>query len=247
MPLPRWILQFASAEYCYRFAGRWGPRLLWPAILLMVIGIYWGLVIAPADYRMGDNYRIMFLHVPAAWLSLAIYVVMAGSAAGGFIWRAKLGDAGARAAAPLGALFTFCALVTGSLWGKPTWGTYWIWDARLTSELILLFLYLGYMALVSAFEDHQTGSRAGALLALVGVINLPIIHYSVQWWNTLHQGSTFLRGDPTISLSMVWPLLIMTCAFKLYFAAMWLKRLRIELLVREQHTRWVATLAAEEQ
>lgn len=170
-----------------------------------------------------------------------VYALMAAAAATGLIWHLKLGDAVARACAPLGAAFTLCALVTGSLWGKPTWGAYWVWDARLTSELVLLFLFLGYMALANAFEDRRTASRAAAVLALVGVVNLPIIHYSVEWWNTLHQGASVTKlGRPSMDIRMLIPLLIMFTAFKLYFFSAMLNRVRCELLERERRSQWVA-------
>ncbi len=189
---------------------------------------------------MGHSYRIIFIHAPTAWMSLFTYVVMAAAAAAGLIWRIKLGHAVARGCAPLGAAFTLCALVTGSLWGKPTWGTYWIWDARLTSELILLFLYFGYMALTGAIEDRATGSRAGALLAMVGLVNIPVIHYSVEWWNTLHQGATVMKlGRPSMDIQMLTPLLIMFAAINFYFAAALLNRVQCELLDQERQTQWV--------
>jgi heme exporter protein C len=175
------------------------------------------------------------------------YVVMAFAAATGLIWHMKLGHAVARACAPIGAGFTFCALVTGSLWGKPTWGTYWIWDARLTSELVLLFLYFGYMALISAIEDKRTASRAAALLAIVGVVNIPIIHYSVEWWNTLHQGSTVTKlGRPSMDIQMLIPLLIMFTAINFYFVSSLFNRVRCELLDQERQTRWVRELVEKE-
>ncbi len=211
---------------------------------MLVLGLYLGLVVAPPDYQMGDSYRIIFLHVPSAWLSMSSYLIMAVSAGIGLVWHLKVADLAARAIAPLGATFTFCALLTGSLWGKPTWGTYWVWDARLTSELVLLFLFFGYMALSAAIEDRRTAARASAVLALIGLINLPIIHFSVEWWNTLHQGSTVTRlGRPTMDTQMLIPLLIMFVAFNFYFAAVVLNRLRGELLVQERRTRWVRELA----
>ncbi|MFT4563517.1 MAG: heme exporter protein C, partial [Gammaproteobacteria bacterium] len=190
------------------------PWLTGLCVLLFAVGLYTGLFVAPADYQQGESFRIIYVHVPAAWMSLFIYVVMASAAACGLIWHVKLGDMVARACAPLGAWFTFLALVTGSLWGKPMWGTYWVWDARLTSELILLFLYLGYIALQGAIDDRRVAARAGAIVALVGTVNLPIIHYSVEWWNTLHQGPTVSKLDaPSIAPSMLLPLLIMAVAY----------------------------------
>lgn len=216
----------------------------WVALGLFVLGLYQGLVVAPPDYQMGDSYRIIFIHVPSAWLSMFSYFVMALSAGIGLVWHIKVADMVARSIAPLGAMFTFCALVTGSLWGKPTWGTYWVWDARLTSELILLFLFIGYMALSSAIEDRRTASRASAVLALIGVINLPIIHFSVEWWNTLHQGSTITKlGRPSIDTRMLIPLLIMFLAFNFYFLSAMLNRLKCELLDQERRTQWVREIA----
>ena len=198
---------------------------------------------APPDYQQGDSFRIIYLHVPSAWMSMFIYVVMAVTGGIGLIWRMKLADVMAAAAAPVGASFTFLALATGSLWGKPMWGTWWVWDARLTSELILLFLYLGIMGLQSAIPDRRNASRAAALLALVGVVNIPIIHFSVEWWNTLHQGATVSKFDkPSIHISMLIPLLVMAVAFKLFFATVVLMRARCELLERERNSAWVREL-----
>ena len=236
----RWLHRFGSSAYFYSFAEKWAPRFGCLAGACFLSGLYFGLVVAPPDYQMGDSYRIIFVHVPSAWMSMFIYVVMALSAGVGLIWRIKLSHAVARSCAPVGAAFTLCALLTGSLWGKPTWGTYWIWDARLTSELVLLFLYLGYLALLAAMDDWKTGSQAGAVLALVGVVNIPIIHYSVEWWNTLHQGATVAKlGRPSIDLQMLIPLLIMFVAANFYFLATLLNRVRCELLDQERHTRWV--------
>jgi heme exporter protein C len=201
-------------------------------------------VLAPADYQQGDSFRIMYIHVPSAWMSLFIYVVMAAAGAIGLIWRIKLAEVVAISSAPIGASFTFLALITGSIWGKPMWGTWWVWDARLTSELILLFLYLGIIALHNAIEDKRTAARATAILALVGVVNIPIIHYSVEWWNTLHQGPTVTKFDaPSIHPSMLIPLLLMALAFKLYYLAVVLMRARVEVLERERNSVWVRELA----
>jgi len=204
-----------------------------------MVGLYSGLVLAPPDYQQGESYRIMFVHVPAAWMSLFIYMVMAGAGAIGLIWRIKLADVIAASCAPVGASFTFLALATGSLWGKPMWGTWWVWDARLTSELILLFLYLGVIALRSAIDDRRIAARAVAVLTLVGVVNIPIIHYSVEWWNTLHQGPTVTKFDaPSIHPAMLWPLLEMALAFKLYFVTVVLLNARNEVLDRERGMSW---------
>ena len=236
--------RMASPKHFYGLAGMLIPWLAVPCLLLTLAGLYYGLVKAPPDYQQGDSYRIMFIHVPAAWMSLFIYIVMAGAGAIGLIWRIKLAEVVAISSAPIGASFTFLALVTGSIWGKPMWGTWWVWDARLTSELILLFLYLGVIALNNAIDDKRTAARAVAILALVGVINIPIIHYSVEWWNTLHQGPTVTKFDkPSIHLSMLIPLLLMAVAFKLYYAFVVLMRARCEVLERERNSGWVKELA----
>ncbi len=221
-------------------SGKLIPWFGWSCLLFLIAGLYYGLVKAPPDYQQGDSYRIIFVHVPAAWMSMFIYMVMAVSGAVGLIWRIKLSDIVASASAPIGAAFTFLALATGSLWGKPMWGAWWVWDARLTSELILLFLYLGFIALQASIEDPRNAARAGAILALVGTVNIPIIHYSVEWWSTLHQGATVTKLDkPSIHISMLIPLLLMAVAFKLYYATSVLMRARGELLKREQNSRWV--------
>lgn len=213
---------------------------------MILAGLYGGLVLAPTDYQQGESYRIIFIHVPSAWMSLFIYVVMAVSGAIGLIWRIKLAYVMAIASAPIGASFTFLALATGALWGKPMWGAWWVWDARLTSELILLFLYLGVMALHAAYEDKQIADRAVAILALVGVVNIPIIHYSVEWWNTLHQGPTVTRFEaPAIHITMLIPLLLMAVAMMLYYGAVVLLRARAEVLIRERHSRWVRDLVGQ--
>jgi heme exporter protein C len=209
-------------------------------VAFLAAGLYGGLVLAPADYQQGDSFRIIYVHVPAAWMSLFIYMVMAVSGTIALVWRIKLAEIVSVCSPPIGAGFTFLALVTGSIWGKPMWGTWWVWDARLTSELILLFLYLGLIGLYTAIEDKRTASRSVAILALVGVVNIPIIHYSVEWWNTLHQGPTVTKFDkPSIHIDMLIPLLNMAIAFKLYFAIALLMRSRNELLQREQNGRWV--------
>jgi len=239
----QFLHRLSSPKYFYDFSGRavrWFGVL---AALLVAIGLVGGLVLAPADYQQGDSFRIIYVHVPSAWMSLFIYVVMAGAAAIGLIWRIKLAEIIASSAAPIGASFTFLALVTGSLWGKPMWGTWWVWDGRLTSELILLFLYLGFMALQGAIEDRRTAARASAVLALVGLVNIPIIKFSVDWWNTLHQGATVSRlGKPAIETSMLIPLLIMAVAFMCYFAAAVLMRARCQVLERESQSKWVQEL-----
>ena len=232
--------RFGAPKSAYDFAAKWQSRLAGLALILLLGGGYAGLVLAPPDYQMGDSYRILFVHAPMAWMSLFSYAFMAGAAGCGLIWRLKVADALARATAPVGAGFTFCALVTGALWGKPTWGTYWVWDARLTSELLLLFLFLGYIALADAFSQRQAGSRAAAVLALVGVVNLPIIHFSVEWWNTLHQGASVAQfAKPSVATEMLAPLLLMFIGFQVYFFAALLARLRVELLAQARRAKWV--------
>jgi heme exporter protein C len=203
------------------------------SVLLLAAGIVLALVVAPPDYQQGESVRIMFVHVPSAWMALFIYALMALASAAALIWRHPLAELAAQEAAPLGAGFTLICLISGSLWGKPMWGTWWVWDARLTSVLVLFFLYLGYLALVHAFDDPTRGARAGAILALVGVVNIPIIKFSVDWWNTLHQpASVFRLGGPTIVLSMLLPLLVMAVAFTVLFFALWLVRIRTAILAR---------------
>ncbi len=232
--------KYASMQHFYLLARRLTPWFGWIAVLLFAAGVYGAFFYAPADYQQGESFRIIYVHVPSAWMSLFVYMVMAGSGAVGLIWKTKVSDAVARACAPLGASFTLLALATGSLWGKPMWGTWWVWDARLTSELILLFLYLGYMALQSAISERRAAARAGAVLALVGVVNIPIIHYSVEWWNTLHQGPTVTKLDaPSIHLDMLVPLLVMALAFMFYFAAVLLVRVRADILQQEGNSNWV--------
>lgn len=237
-----WLHKFASPPHAYRLLGTLAPWFGWPALGLILLATWWGLVKAPADYQQGDAFRILYVHAPSAWMSMFTYVVMAVAAGIGLIWRIKLAHAAAAAAAPIGASFTFLALATGSIWGKPMWGTWWVWDARLTSELLLLFLYAGVMALRSSIDDRDRADRAAAVLAIVGVVNLPIIHYSVYWWNTLHQGSTITKiGKPSMAGDMLWPLLAMLLGFTLYYAAVLCVRLRAEVLVRERDASWLRT------
>ena len=238
-----WIQKFSSPKYFYDMSAKLIPWFAVVALLLGVYGLYLGLFVAPPDYQQGDSYRIIYIHVPSAWMSMFVYMVMAISAGIGLIWQIRLADVIAAASAPIGASFTFIALITGSLWGKPMWGAYWVWDARLTSELILLFLYLGYMALQASIEDQRMADKASGLLAIVGVVNIPIIHYSVEWWNTLHQGATVTKLDkPSIHIDMLIPLLLMALAFKLLYAALVLIRARNEVLYRDRNRRWVREL-----
>ncbi len=239
--------RLASPPHFYRISGRLLPWLGALFALLLGAGLVGGLYLAPPDYQQGDSFRIMYVHVPAAWMSLFIYMVMAGAGLIVLVWRIKLAELVAIHSAPIGASFTFLALVTGSIWGKPMWGTWWVWDARLTSELILLFLYLGVIGLYNAIEDKRAAARAVSILALVGVVNIPIIHYSVEWWNTLHQGPTVTRFDkPAIATSMLIPLLLMALAFKIHYLLALLVRLRLAVLEREANSRWVAELFAGE-
>ncbi len=245
--LPRWFHRWASPPYVYRQAERLRPWFAWFAAALFAVGLVLGLFVAPPDYLQGFSAKIMYVHVPTAYLSMMAYVVMAVAALVGFVWRIKLAHAVAVSVAPIGASFTFLALVTGGIWGRPTWGTYWQWgDARLMFELLLLFLYLGYMALRAAFEDRDKADRAASILAVVGVVNVPIIHYSVVWWNTLHQGSTIrLIGKSTITFNMLAPLPVMLAGFTCCFAWLVLNRLQGEIVERERNTRWLKELVAE--
>ncbi|MFM7433486.1 MAG: heme ABC transporter permease CcmC [Gammaproteobacteria bacterium] len=211
-----------------------------PAGLLIVAALYAGLVLAPPDYQQGDGFRIIYVHAPSAWLSVMIYGVMASAAAIGLIWRMKVAHAAAASCAGIGAWFTVVSLITGMLWGKPMWGTYWVWDPRLTAQLVLLFLYLGYMGLRSGIDDLARADRASAVLAIVGVINIPIIRYSVEWWNSIHQAPSVMKMDrPSMPMDMLAPLLMMLLGFTLYFAAVMLVRLRAEILRRERSASWI--------
>jgi heme exporter protein C len=235
--------KYASPKFFYSLAGKITPWLGAVTTLLLLSGLYLGLFVAPPDYQQGDSYRIMFIHVPSAWMSMFVYVLMAGAGAVALVWNIKLAEIFASCSAPIGASFTFLALATGSLWGEPMWGTWWVWDARLTSELILFFLYIGYMALEASIDDPKRAARASAILALVGVVNIPVIHFSVQWWNTLHQPASVSKlGVPTIATSMLIPLLLMALAFTFYFFTVVLLRMRNGILERERHTGWVAQM-----
>ena len=239
--------KYASPASFYGLAGKLVPWFALGAAMLFAAGLYTGFFVAPTDFQQGESYRIIFIHVPAAWMSMFLYLLMAAYAALGFILNARLSAMMAQAIAPTGALFTFIALWTGALWGRPTWGTYWVWDARLTSELILLFLYLGFMALQAAIEDPRRADRAGAVLAIVGAINVPIIYFSVQWWNTLHQGaSVSLTQSPTMATVMLRGMLLMAFACWFYAIAVILTRVRVIILEREQARPWLAERADRE-
>ena len=233
--------KLASPPHFYRIAKGMIPWFALPGLVLIAYGTYAGLFVAPADYQQGDAFRIIYVHVPSAYLSMMAYMIMAVSAGIGLIWRMKLAHAVSAAAAPLGAWFTFLALATGSIWGRPMWGTWWEWgDPRLTSELVMLFLYFGYMALRNAIDDTTKADRASAVLALVGAVNVPIIHFSVEWWSSLHQGPTLVKkGGPAMDTAMLYPLLAMLLGFTLIFGALLLRRVRTEVLYRERRKRWV--------
>jgi len=243
---PNWF-KYSSPASFYPLAGRLVPWFGAAAALLTVLGLYLGFFVAPTDYKQGEAYRIIFIHVPAAWMSMFIYLVMAFYAGLGLVFNTRLSAFMARALAPTGALFTFIALWTGALWGKPMWGAWWVWDARLTSDLILLFLYLGYMSLQASIEDPRRAARASGLLALIGAVNVPIIYFSVQWWNTLHQGASLsLDKGSTMATVMLFAMLVMTLAFWMYTIAVVLARVRCEILERERHSEWVAEAIARE-
>ncbi|HBK55593.1 MAG TPA: heme ABC transporter permease [Xanthomonadales bacterium] len=243
-PIVRWFHQLGSPPYFFRFAGTWIPWLWALAALGLIWGLWLALYQAPADYQQGDSARILYLHVPSAWMSLFVYALMAFYAAIALIWRIKLCEALAMACAPIGAAFTVITLATGSIWGRPMWGTWWEWDPRLTSELILLFLYLGVIGLNAAIEERRTAARAAGFLAIVGVAILPIIRYSVEWWNSLHQGATVkVFGESSLDPSMVLPLVVMVIATKFWFLASLLQRARLDMLAREAGKEWARALA----
>ncbi len=236
--------RFANPGRFLRIANAVLPWIAVLAAVLIGAGLYLALFVSPADYQQGDSVRIMYVHVPSAWMAMFIYTVIAAASASSLIWRHPLADLVAKASSPIGACFTFLALATGSLWGKPMWGAWWVWDARLTSVLVLFFLYLGHMALMGAFDNAARGARAAAILALVGFVNVPIIKFSVEWWSTLHQPSSVLRLDgPSIHPSMLWPLLAMGLGFKLYYLALMLVRVKSELIAARVSAR--ASAAAE--
>jgi heme exporter protein C len=238
------LFRYAAPAQFYRLAGKLVPFVALLAGLLGAVGLYIGFFVAPTDAQQGEAYRIMFIHVPAAWMGMFIYVVMAGWAAAGLVFNTRMSAILAQALAPTGALMAFLALWTGALWGRPAWGTYWDWDARMTSTLILLFLYMGFIALHGAIEDARRADRAAGVLAIVGVVNVPIIYYSVQWWNSLHQGSSISLGRaPTIAAPMLAAMLVMALAFWAYCIAAVLTRARAIILERERASEWVRALA----
>jgi heme exporter protein C len=244
LPAGGGIWRYAAPNHFYPLAGKMIPWFAVAATVLCAIGLYIGFFVAPTDATQGESYRIIFIHVPAAWMSMFLYVVMAFWAGVGLALNTRLSSMMASAIAPTGAIMTFIALWSGALWGRPTWGTYWVWDARLTSELILLFLYLGFMALQAAIDDPRRADRAGAVLALVGVVNVPIIYFSVKWWNTLHQGaSVSLTKAPTMAATMLTGMLVMALGFWMYSIAITLLRVRAIILERERRSDWIKELA----
>ena len=236
----QWFHRLSSPKWFYNISGKMLPWIWTISLTLMAFGLYQGLYNSVSDYQQGETVRIMYLHVPVAFASMMFYVIMAVAAAVGYIWRIKLAHMAAISVAPVGAAMTFLALLTGSLWGKPIWNTWWVWDARITSELILLFLYLGFISLHKAFEDREVGDRAAGVLAMVGVVNIPIIHFSVEWWNTLHQGATISKFEkPSLDPSMLIALLLMIFAVSFFCSAIMLHRMRNEVLSREHNKNWV--------
>jgi len=240
------LFKFSSPATFYPLAGRMIPWFTAIAVVLTLVGLYLSFFVAPTDYKQGEGYRIIFVHVPASWMSMFIYVVMAVWSGIGLVFNTRLSSMMAQALAPTGAMFAFLALWTGAFWGKPMWGTWWVWDARLTSELILFFLYIGFIALQGAIDDPRRADRAGAILALVGVVNIPIIYFSVKWWNTLHQGAsvTITKGS-SMGQVMLVTMLIMVFAFWAYAIAVALARVRAIILEREKETTWVRELVGE--
>ena len=243
---PSW-LRFAAPQNFYPLAGRLAPWFAAIAVVLTLAGLWVGFFVAPVDATQGNVYRVIFIHVPAAWMSMFIYLMMAFWSAVGLIMNTRLSFVMSQALAPTGAMFCFVALWTGALWGRPTWGAYWVWDARLTSQLLLLFLYFGFIALTRAIEDPRRGDRAGAIIALVGAVNVPVIYFSVKWWNTLHQGaSVSLTKAPSMATTMLTGMLLLAFASWAYTLAVTLWRVRPMILERERHTEWVGAVLDRE-
>ena len=242
-----WFHKLGSPKWFYEISGRWLPWLSVSAALLMVVGAVMGLAYAPPDYQQGNSFRIIYIHVPAAFLAQSTYISLAIAGVVGLVWKMKIADVALQQSAPIGAWMTVIALLTGAIWGKPTWGAWWVWDARLTAMLILLFLYFGIIALGHAITNRDSAAKACAILAIVGVVNIPIIKYSVDWWNTLHQPATFkITEKPAMPMEMWLPLLIMTIGFYCFFAAVLLVRMRTEVLRRESRTRWAQAEVARQ-
>jgi heme exporter protein C len=240
----KWLHPYAKTERTYHLCQKLLPWLSLLGLAVILFASFWGLAFAPADYQQSEAYRIIYVHVPSAVLSKSLYIAMAVSAFIGLIWQVKTSFMAMMALAPIGAMVTFVSLITGAAWGKPMWGTWWEWDARLTSQLILLFLFLGVISLYKAFEDKQQAGKAAGVMAVVGIINLPIIHYSVEWWNTLHQGATILKlGKPSMPTEMLWPLLLSILGWVIVCGAIFLLRMQNEILQREIRRPWVVALA----
>lgn len=238
-----WFHKLGSPRWFYEVSGRWLPWLALMASGLLLVGVVWGLAFAPADYQQGNSFRIIYIHVPISFIALAGYYVMAVAGAVLLIWRMKMAEVVMLRVAPIGAAMTFLALVTGAIWGKPTWGTWWVWDARITSMLVLWFLYMGVIALYNAFDNKEAAAKASAVLALVGTVNIPIIYKSVDWWYSLHQPATIkLTRAPSMAPEMWHPLLVMIIGFYLLFAVLVITHVRAELLVRERRSAWVQAL-----
>ena len=239
----KWLHPYAKTQAAYGLCERLTPWLATFSVVLLVPGTLWGLLFSPADYQQGDSFRIIYIHVPAAMLSMSTYVAMAVAALVGIVWQWRTAFMAMIAMAPVGAAMTFIALFTGAAWGKPMWGAWWVWDARLTSELILFFLYCGVIALYGTFDDKQQAGKAAGIMALVGVVNIPVIHFSVEWWNTLHQGATITKFDkPSIATEMLWPLLMNIGGMAMFIATVTCLRLKNEIIRRELHRPWVSQL-----
>lgn len=235
-----WFHRLGSPKWFYEISGRWLPWFAVATVLLIAAGLVWGLAIAPPDYQQGNSFRIIYIHVPASFLAQSIYISLAIAGVVGLVWKMKIADVALQQAAPIGAWMAFISLLTGAIWGKPTWGAYWVWDARLTAMLILLFLYFGVIALGQAISNRDSAAKACAVLSIVGVVNIPIIKYSVDWWNTLHQPATFsVIEKPAMPVEMWAPLLIMVIGFYCFFTTVLLMRMRLDILRREAKTSWV--------
>ncbi|WP_083704923.1 heme ABC transporter permease [Motiliproteus sp. MSK22-1] len=245
--MPKWFYQLGSPRWFYDISSRLLPWFVIAAVVLLTVGMVWGLAFAPADYQQGNSFRIIYIHVPAAVLAQSCYILMAIAGAISLVWKMKVADMVAKSCAPIGATIAVLALVTGAIWGKPTWGAWWVWDARLTSMLILLFLYIGVYTLHTTIENDISAGQAGAVLSLVGLVNIPIIKYSVEWWNTLHQPATFtVLEKPSMPAEMWIPLAIMVLGFYCFFAVSLMLRTRVEILHREKRAGWVQQMIEEQ-
>ncbi len=237
---------FANPTRYLRLTSKLQPFMMFMTLITLVIGLYYAIFNSPPDYQQSETVRIMYVHVPAAWMAMFCYIALAIASAVALIWKHMVANIVARCTAPIGATYTFLALATGSMWGKPMWGTWWVWDARLTSVLILFFLYLGYMVLYNAFDNQGRGAKAAAILAIVGIINIPIIKFSVDWWNTLHQASTISKlSSPSIAGEMLWPLLVMIFGYGFFFWGVVCRSTSTEILKREKRSKWVKEFIQE--